>query len=89
MYIGLHCAHLLGPEHAGRWVALRHAVELCDTIETDPGSGGAHREHRLSCTLETLAQYSRYLAIAAIQPITDKRCYSALSACVGWSGMES
>ena len=22
-------------------------------------------------------QYSRYLAIAAIQPITDKRCYSA------------
>ena len=51
LHIGLHCAHLLGPEHAGRWVALRHAVELGDTIEADPGSGGAHREHRLSCTL--------------------------------------
>ena len=51
IFLILHCAHLLGPEHAGRRVALRHAVELGDTIETDPGSGGAHREHRLSCTL--------------------------------------
>ena len=55
MYIGLHCAHLLGPEHAGRGVALGHAVELGDAIEADPGGGGAHREHRLSCTVVTLA----------------------------------